>query len=138
MVKKRALDSDAAREVRQKGHDDALEFAKELGLKVDYNNDLKAKKDVIDPSGDAHSVKSGVKKWQVFLYGKNRFDSDEGFQVMNGLGDLLMKNWIKEIVKLSFFSYLQTQRQAGFMIILRIVQRLGFFEGGSSLLILKP
>ena len=76
--------------MRQQGHDDALEFALAIGLNKDYKNDPKAKKDVIDPSGDAHSVKSGVKKWQIFLYGLGRFSSDESFTVMNGIGELLI------------------------------------------------
>lgn len=83
------MQSEDARKVRQQGHDDALEFALAIGLDKDYQNDSKAKKDVIDPSGDAHSVKSGVKKWQIFLYGLNRFKSDESFVVMNGIGELL-------------------------------------------------
>lgn len=86
----RGLSSDRARQVRQAGHDDALEFASLLGLTADYKNDLKAKKDVIDPSGDAHSIKSGNKKWQIFLYGVNRFKSDDAFQVMNGIGEILI------------------------------------------------
>ena len=89
MSRRRALTTEAARAVRQKGHDDALEFALSIGLGRDYRNDPHAKKDVIDPSGDAHSVKSGEKKWQVFLYGLTRFESDEAFSVMNGIGDLL-------------------------------------------------
>lgn len=89
MRKKRALTSEGARAVRQQGHDDALEFALAIGLPADYKNDPKAKKDVIDPSGDAHSVKSGVKKWQVFLYGLGRFETDYAFIVMNGIGALL-------------------------------------------------
>lgn len=88
--KKRGLSSDDARKVRQAGHDDAKAFALAIGLTEDYQNDKKAKKDVIDPSGDAHSVKSGNKKWQIFLYGAERFRSDSGFAVMNGLGDLLL------------------------------------------------
>lgn len=56
-MKKRGLDTENARKIRQKGHDDALEFALAIGLDSDYKNDIKAKKDVIDPSGDAHSVK---------------------------------------------------------------------------------
>lgn len=83
------MQSEDARKVRQQGHDDALEFALAIGLDKDYQNDTKAKKDVIDPSGDAHSVKSGVKKWQIFLYGLNRFETDESFVVMNGIGELL-------------------------------------------------
>lgn len=89
--KKRALSSERARWVRQSGHNDALEFAIAIGLSQDYKNDQKAKKDVIDLSGDAHSVKSGEKKWQIFLYGLNRFESDDAFRVMNGIGALLIE-----------------------------------------------
>lgn len=88
--KSRASSSDEARRYRQQGHDDALLFALSIGLDEDYKNDAKAKKDVIDPSGDAHSVKSGEKKWQIFLYGLNRFESDHFFRVMNGMGQLLI------------------------------------------------
>jgi hypothetical protein len=88
---KRGLNSEDARNVRQKGHDDALEFALLIGLKSDYKNDISAKKDVIDISGDAHSVKSGNKKWQLFLYGITRFQTDDFFQTMNGIGQLLIK-----------------------------------------------
>jgi len=87
--KKRALSSEDARRVRQRGYDDALEFALSIGLSSDYKNDPHAKKDVIDPSGDAHSVKSGEKKWQIFLYRLERFWSDDAFAAMNGIGDLL-------------------------------------------------
>src|SRR3990167_2918767 len=88
--KKRALSSEDARWVRQRGHNDALEFALAIGLTDDYKNNSQAKKDVIDLSGDAHSVKSGQKKWQVFLYGIGRFQSDDAFRVMNGIGALLI------------------------------------------------
>lgn len=86
--KKRGLSSEDARIIRQRGHNDAQEFAFSIGMKGSYGNDPHAKKDVIDPSGDAHSVKSGEKKWQIFLYGRNRFDKD--FKVMNGMGELLV------------------------------------------------
>lgn len=89
MSRLRGLSSENARQVRQRGHDDALEFALAIGLNKDYKNDPHAKKDVIDLAGDAHSVKSGEKKWQIFLYGLNRFESDEAFMVMNGIGELL-------------------------------------------------
>jgi len=87
--RKRALSSNNARNIRQRGYDDAREFALSIGLSSDYKNDPRAKKDVIDPSGDAHSVKSGEKKWQIFLYGLERFWSDDAFGAMNGIGDLL-------------------------------------------------
>ena len=88
---KRGLSAEGARNVRQKGHDDALTFALNIGLNSDYKNDIVAKKDVIDLSGDAHSVKSGSKKWQLFLYGLTRFSEDDFFQTMNGIGQLLIK-----------------------------------------------
>lgn len=88
---KRGLSSDDARKVRQQGHDDAYEFAMLIGLDNDYQNDVVAKKDVIDLSGDAHSVKSGNKKWQLFLYGHSRFSTDDFFQTMNGIGQLLVQ-----------------------------------------------
>lgn len=40
----RASTSEAARTYRQKGHDDALQFALLIGLTEDYKNDKKAKK----------------------------------------------------------------------------------------------
>ena len=90
LKKTRASSSDQARQYRQQGYDDALTFALAIGLDEDYKNDPKAKKDVIDPSGDAHSVKGGQKRWQIFLYGLNRFQSDAFFRVMNGMGQLLV------------------------------------------------
>lgn len=89
-MKSRGSTSKAAREYRQAGHDNALLFALKIGLSKDYQNDKKAKKDVIDPSGDAHSVKSGKKKWQIFLYSRKRFVDDDGFQALNGIGTLLV------------------------------------------------
>lgn len=91
MSKRKAMTTEKARHVRQKGHDDALDFTLSIGLSRDYENDRKAKKDVIDPSGDAHSVKSGNKRWQIFLYNRNRFEKDYAFQSMNGIGQLLME-----------------------------------------------
>jgi len=82
------MTSSAARNVRQHGYDDALEFARAIGLASDYKNNPQAKKDVVDPAGDTHSVKSGNKKWQIFLYSYNRFETDEFFKLMNGIGDL--------------------------------------------------
>ena len=87
---KRAMTSQKASYVKRQGHKDALEFALLLGLKKDYQNDPKAKKDVIDNSGYSYSVKSGQKKWQIFLYSLSRFKNDILFQSLNGLGDLFI------------------------------------------------
>ncbi|MBN1160833.1 MAG: hypothetical protein JXA17_02650 [Dehalococcoidales bacterium] len=87
--KSRASTPDQARGYRKLGHDNASLFAKALDLES-YRNDPQAKKDVIDPSGDAHSVKSGSKNWQLFLYGRKRFLTDDGFVALNGIGQLLV------------------------------------------------
>ena len=79
-----------ARKTRALGHANALAFAKAIGMEGDYRNNPQAKKDVIDPSGDAHSVKSGIKKWQIFLYSRSRFETDDGFQALDGVGELLI------------------------------------------------
>ena len=86
---KRAMSHEKASAVKLSGHAKEKEFAKLIGLNDEYKNDKKAKKDVIDFNGDAHSVKSGAKKWQVFLYGANRLANDYGFLAMNGMGQLL-------------------------------------------------
>ncbi len=91
MGKRKAMTSEQARKVRQAGHDDAKEFAHLIGLSDDYQNDPQAKKDVIDLDGDAHSVKSGKKKWQIFLYSLKRFDTDIIFKRLNGLGELFLE-----------------------------------------------
>ncbi|MDI6733301.1 MAG: hypothetical protein QME51_08920 [Planctomycetota bacterium] len=91
MNKKRAMSSEKASFVKRQGHLDAREFAKLIGLRDDYRNDFTAKKDVIDKSGDSYSVKSGEKKWQIFLYGKTRFEQDYSFRAMNGIGQLLLE-----------------------------------------------
>lgn len=83
------MTSEKARYVRAAGHADAREFARLIGLPADYQNDPRAKKDVIDLNGDAHSVKSGKLKWQIFLYKKSRFETDPAFRVMNGVGAAL-------------------------------------------------
>lgn len=91
MPKKKAMSSEKASHVKVQGHLDAKEFAHLIGLRDDYLNDPKAKKDVIDKSGDSYSVKSGEKKWQIFLYSKKRFEEDYSFRAMNGIGQLLVE-----------------------------------------------
>ena len=88
-MKKRAMTRDKARQVRDSGHAKAKLFANFIGLSNDYQNDIKAKKDVIDKNGDAHSIKSGH-FWQIFLYSRTRINSDPSFKVMNGIGQLMV------------------------------------------------
>lgn len=91
MGKKRAMSSEKASQVKRKGHADANEFAELLGIGKEYKSDPRAKKDVIDLEGRAYSVKSGEKKWQIFLYGKTRFETDPTFGGLNGLGELFLE-----------------------------------------------
>lgn len=90
MAKKKAMTSEKASYVKRKGHADAREFAELLGIGREYRSEPQAKKDVIDLEGRSYSVKSGEKKWQIFLYGKRRFEENYTFKGMNGLGDLFL------------------------------------------------
>ena len=91
MAKKKAMTHEKASYVKRKGHVDAREFAECLGIGKEYRSDPQAKKDVIDSDGHSYSVKSGEKKWQIFLYGKTRFEKDYTFRGMNGLGELFLQ-----------------------------------------------
>jgi len=91
MPKKKAMTSEKASFVKRKGHEDAREFAEILGIGREFKSDPTAKKDVIDSEGYSYSVKSGEKKWQIFLYGKSRFLKDFTFKSMNGLGDIFLQ-----------------------------------------------
>lgn len=86
----RASSSDHARAYRQRGQDLQKYFAKLLGKENDYTRDPHAKKDVIDISGDSYTVKGGMRKWQIFLYSRSRFQDDPFFQTMNGIGQILI------------------------------------------------
>jgi len=90
-MKKKAMSSEKASYVKRKGHEDSREFAELLGIGKEFKNDLKAKKDVIDSEGYSYSVKSGEKKWQIFLYGKKRFETDYTYKGMNGIGELFLE-----------------------------------------------
>lgn len=91
MAKKKAMTSEKASYVKRKGHLDAREFAELLGIGKEYKSEPSAKKDVIDLKGYSYSVKSGEKKWQIFLYSKTRFEKDYTFKGMNGIGRLFLQ-----------------------------------------------
>lgn len=74
--KRRAMTTETARRVRLAGHQAEKEFADLIGGQI-YPG--ARKKDVVDAQGNIHSVKSGDKKWQIFLYGKKRFEDSVGF-----------------------------------------------------------
>lgn len=89
-MRKRAMTSEQASQVKRQGHLDARIFAEALGIGKEFSSEPQAKKDVIDKNGYSYSVKSGQKKWQIFLYGESRFKNDYIFQAMNGLGDIFL------------------------------------------------
>ena len=72
----RGMSSEKAREVRAEGISAEKEFADLIGGKTHGSG---KKKDVIDKRGDIHSVKSGEKKWQIFLYGYQRILNELDF-----------------------------------------------------------
>lgn len=74
--KRRAMTSEAASRVKLAGHEAEKEFAELIGGHIYPGS---RKKDVVDIQGNMHSVKSGEKKWQIFLYCKNRFEESVGF-----------------------------------------------------------
>jgi len=83
------MSSAEASRVKKAGHSAEKEFAELIGGKV-YSSHTGMKKDVLDKNNDFHSVKSGNKKWQIFLYGKKRFEDDDIFQVLNGFAELFL------------------------------------------------
>lgn len=87
-MKKRAMTSGKASEVKRAGHKDEAVFVEAIGGSL-YGGDGRAKTDVVDKNGYAYSVKSGAKKWQIFLYSQKRLQEDMGFGVINGIGELL-------------------------------------------------
>lgn len=74
--KSRAMTTENARRVKLAGHEAEKEFA---DLIQGYLYPGSKKKDVVDKQGNVHSIKSGDKKWQIFLYSKNRFETSIGF-----------------------------------------------------------
>lgn len=74
--KRRAMTTEAARRVKLAGHEAEKEFANLIHGQIYQGT---RKKDVIDKQNNIHSVKSGDKKWQIFLYGKKRFEDSVGF-----------------------------------------------------------
>jgi len=73
--RRRAMTSEKASYVKKEGHRVEKKYAFLIEGKVVKGT---GKADVIDKTGKNHSVKAAQKKWQIFLYGKNRFKEDFG------------------------------------------------------------
>lgn len=73
-----------ASRVKRGGHLNEDHYAELIGGEVD-KVDVTGKKDVIDKQHRTHSVKGGEKKWQIFLYGRNRLITNT---ILQGIGDV--------------------------------------------------
>jgi len=70
------MTTENARRVKLAGHEAEKEFANLINGKIYLGS---RKRDVVDAQNNIHSVKSGEKKWQIFLYKKSRFQKSIGF-----------------------------------------------------------
>jgi hypothetical protein len=80
MNKSRASSSLLASKYKLKGHQDEVEFSKFIDGEIVPGV---GKTDFIDNKKNKYSIKGGKKKWQIFLYGTKRFESDPGFEFSN-------------------------------------------------------
>lgn len=85
----RGSSSAQASEYKLQGHADEQLFCDLIQGFVKTDNKT-GKADVIGPDQKIYSVKGANKKWQIFLYGYDRFKKDKDFQDLNGVGDLLL------------------------------------------------
>lgn len=88
-MRRRAMSSEDARLRRERGHNDAREFAQKIGGSVPAYDTI-GKRDVYLNEYN-FSVKSGEKKWQIFLYGINRLRTDPIFSGIDGLGKIMIR-----------------------------------------------
>lgn len=79
----KGMESGEASAKKISGHLNEYDYAQLIGGQVNKGSQT-SKKDVIDALHGTHSVKSG-KKWQIFLYGKSRFEQDT---VLRGIGEV--------------------------------------------------
>ena len=79
----KGMESDEASAKKVSGHLNEFDYAELIGGEVNKGSQT-SKKDVVDSKHGTHSVKSG-KKWQIFLYGKSRFERDT---VLKGIGNV--------------------------------------------------
>ena len=77
MIKNRASSSSHASSYKIQGHKDEEEFSSLLEGKIIKGT---GKADFIDKNGKQYSIKGGAKKWQIFLYSRNRFLNDQDLE----------------------------------------------------------
>ena len=84
----KGMTSEEASIKKVSGHINEFDYASLIGGEVNKGSQSK-KTDVVDKRHGTHSVKSG-KKWQIFLYGKSRFASDNVLKGVGRVSDLLI------------------------------------------------
>jgi hypothetical protein len=89
MTGHRGSSSTQASEYKLQGHRDEALFCQAISGHLKSDNKT-GKADVIGPDNKIYSVKGASKKWQIFLYGHDRFKNDREFQDLNGVGQLLL------------------------------------------------
>ncbi len=87
----RGSSSSQASQYKLQGHTDENLFSDLIGGSVKTDSKT-GKTDVIDAQNKKYTVKGASKKWQIFLYGYERFKNDKDFQNMDGLGKLFMES----------------------------------------------
>ena len=88
MPRKRAMTSEKASEVKVSGHLNEEHFATIIGGSVNLGSQSD-KKDVRDAQDRFHSVKAGT-WWQIFLYGRERFEKNTIFQGLGQLAEIMI------------------------------------------------
>ena len=88
-MKKRAMTSTDASLKKIGGHLHEYDFAECIGGEVNQGGQTD-KKDVIDKKHRIYSVKGGT-WWQVFLYGRARFESNTAFKGLGNLSALMIE-----------------------------------------------
>lgn len=80
----KGMEPDEAQMKKVAGHTNEDDYADIIGGRVTRGPHT-GKTDVVDPYDGRHSVKSGRKSWQVFLYAESRLDSNT---ILQGIGNV--------------------------------------------------
>ena len=88
MPRRRAMTSEVASLKKIAGHVHEDDFANLIGGSINKGTQTN-KKDVIDSKHRIHSVKGG-EWWQIFLYGRNRFQTNTAFRGLGNISNLMI------------------------------------------------
>ena len=86
-MRRRAMTSEQASKKKTSGHQNEYDFAEVIGGQV-RSDAPQGKPDVIDLQSRLHSVKGGT-WWQIFLYSRQRLQSNTALQSIGDLANLM-------------------------------------------------